>query len=81
MSRISSLPSESAFEEFANQSRSYKILSLDGGGVRGVITAVILQRLMEVFPDLLKDVDLVAGTSTGGLLALIIAAGYSPRQV
>merc|ERR1712000_409507 len=53
MSRISSLPSESAFEEFANQSRSYKILSLDGGGVRGVITAVILQRLMEVFPDLL----------------------------
>jgi patatin-like phospholipase/acyl hydrolase len=81
MSRVSSLPSEAAFEDLASQSRSYKILSLDGGGVRGILTAVILQRLLEVFPDLIKDVDLIAGTSTGGLLALILAGGYSPRQV
>lgn len=55
----------------------YRVLSLDGGGIRGVITVVLLQRLMEEsgVGDLLEKVDLVAGTSTGGLLALGIGAG------
>jgi patatin-like phospholipase/acyl hydrolase len=55
----------------------YRILSLDGGGIRGLITIILLQRLSK-FPGLenwLDGVDLVAGTSTGGLLALAIAKG------
>jgi uncharacterized protein len=48
-----------------------KVLSIDGGGIRGIIPAMILaeierrtgKRTAEVF-------DLVAGTSTGGILAL-----------
>jgi patatin-like phospholipase/acyl hydrolase len=55
----------------------YHILSLDGGGLRGLITVILLQRLNAV-PGLkgwIKSVDLVAGTSTGGLLALAIAKG------
>jgi patatin-like phospholipase/acyl hydrolase len=55
----------------------YHILSLDGGGLRGLITVIILQRL-NAEPGLkgwIDNVDLVAGTSTGGLLALAIAKG------
>ena len=53
----------------------YRILSLAGGGIRGVVTTVLLQRIVAT-PGLerfLDDIDLVAGTSTGGLLALAIA--------
>lgn len=48
-----------------------KVLSIDGGGIRGIIPAMVLaeierrteKRIAEMF-------DLVAGTSTGGILAL-----------
>lgn len=54
-----------------------RILSIDGGGVRGVVPTIVLQRLLRE-PGLegwLDGVDLVAGTSTGGLIALALAAG------
>ncbi len=53
----------------------YRILSLDGGGIRGLITAIILQRLSaeQQLAGWLDSVDLFAGTSTGGLLALGLA--------
>jgi patatin-like phospholipase/acyl hydrolase len=54
---------------------AYRVLSLDGGGIRGIITVVLLKRLAAE-PGLggwLDEVDLIAGTSTGGLLALGIA--------
>ncbi len=62
--------------------RMFRILSLDGGGVRGILTAGILRRLVKEhrFPRLLEDADLIAGTSTGGILALLFAAGYSPAE-
>jgi patatin-like phospholipase/acyl hydrolase len=49
----------------------FKVLSIDGGGIRGIIPAKILaeiekrtnKRIFELF-------DLIAGTSTGGILAL-----------
>jgi len=53
----------------------YRILSIDGGGIRGIISTILLQRL-SAEPSLsgwLEKVDLLAGTSTGGLLALGIA--------
>src|SRR5712692_7803866 len=51
--------------------RPLRVLALDGGGIRGVIPATVLaeierrcgKRVGEVF-------DLIAGTSTGGILAL-----------
>ncbi len=55
----------------------YRVLSLDGGGIRGIITVLLMQRLSKE-PKLagwLKNVRLVAGTSTGGLLALGLAKG------
>jgi patatin-like phospholipase/acyl hydrolase len=58
----------------------YHALSLDGGGIRGVLTTTILDRLDSIFP-FLEKVDLFAGTSTGGVLALGLAAGYTPLQL
>ena len=50
----------------------YRILSCDGGGIRGVITAKLLQALE---PSVLKNIDLFAGTSTGSIIALGLASG------
>ncbi|EQD39447.1 patatin family protein, partial [mine drainage metagenome] len=57
---------------------TYRILSFDGGGLRGVVTAALLQRLQRARPDLLADVALMAGTSTGGLIALGLRRGLTP---
>ena len=53
----------------------YNIFSLNGGGIRGVVEIVILERLLRYAPTLLDEVDLIAGTSTGGIIALGLAAG------
>jgi patatin-like phospholipase/acyl hydrolase len=60
--------------------RKFRVLALDGGGVRGVLSSTILHRLVQRYPSFLDSVDLVTGSSTGGLLALLIAYGYSPLQ-
>ena len=61
----------------------HRILSLDGGGLRGLITARILQRLNDdpKIKGWLDDADLFAGTSTGGILALGLAAGKTPQDI
>ena len=59
-----------------NKSRvRYRILSLDGGGIRGVLSLVLLERLEKKVPGWLDRVDLLAGTSTGGIIALGLAHG------
>jgi patatin-like phospholipase/acyl hydrolase len=56
---------------------NYKILSLDGGGIRGMVTVVLLQKISQQLgsEDWLKKFNLIAGTSTGGLLTLALAHG------
>lgn len=53
----------------------YRIISIDGGGIRGLIAAIILERLVAEpgLETLIDSADLVAGTSTGALLALGMA--------
>lgn len=61
----------------------YRILSLDGGGLRGLISARLLHRL-NTHPEIagwLESADLLAGTSTGGLLALGLAWGKTPDEI
>lgn len=61
----------------------YRILCLDGGGLRGLITARLLARL-NAHPQVagwLGTVDLFAGTSTGGILALGLACGKTPEEI
>ena len=59
---------------------AYLILSCDGGGIRGALTAKLLEMLEKETPFLHK-VDLFAGTSTGSLISLGLAAGFSPTQL
>jgi patatin-like phospholipase/acyl hydrolase len=60
---------------------TYKILSIDGGGLRGIIPLAILQQLDAACKDWRKDIDMFAGTSTGGLIALGLAKGLSPAEL
>ncbi len=47
------------------------VLSIDGGGIRGIIPATILAAIEEGLGRQLHEVfDLIAGTSTGGIIAL-----------
>ena len=60
----------------------FKILSIDGGGIRGVYSAHILKRIEEEFKIKLHDYfDLVAGTSTGSIIAAAIACDISIDDV
>jgi patatin-like phospholipase/acyl hydrolase len=58
----------------------YRILALDGGGVRGAYTSRLIERLEDA-TGFLRHTDLVAGTSTGGIIALALAAGKRPQEV
>lgn len=54
------------------------ILACDGGGIRGYITASVLQKLSAATSgNLLARVGLNAGTSTGSFISLALAAGVS----
>ena len=54
-----------------------KILSIDGGGIRGIIPAMVLAEIEErTRLSTAENFDLIAGTSTGGILAL----GLSKRR-
>ncbi|MEO0466089.1 MAG: patatin-like phospholipase family protein [Pseudomonadota bacterium] len=66
-----------------------RILSLAGGGVRGLLTLGILARLEEIYqqrsgnPDgrLSDYYDLVAGTSTGSIIATGLALGWKVSDI
>src|SRR5262245_1918539 len=57
----------------------YRILTIDGGGIRGLLTTILLERLEAAVPGFLSRIDLFAGTSTGGILALGLASGVTPN--
>lgn len=58
----------------ASKKKPYVILSIDGGGIRGVIPAQILCLFEEEYGVRISEiVDCFAGTSTGGIIALGLA--------
>ena len=51
-----------------------KVLAIDGGGIRGLIPALVLAEIEERTGRRIADmVDLIAGTSTGGIIACALA--------
>jgi patatin-like phospholipase/acyl hydrolase len=58
-----------------------RILAIDGGGIGGIIPAQLLTRLAVDHPQLIEKADIVAGTSTGGLIALGLADQRPPDFV
>lgn len=59
----------------------YRILSFDGGGVHGTLGITLLRRLARKNHSLLDHTDLLVGTSGGGVIALALASGRTPRQI
>jgi uncharacterized protein len=60
----------------------FRILCLDGGGVRGAFTAAVLAKWEAMSQRPLADhFDLIAGTSTGGILALGLGLGLSAQSI
>ena len=65
-----------------NSEATFKILSLDGGGARGVYTAQILASIeREGVAPLKEHFDLIAGTSTGSIIAGAAAADMPMAEV
>lgn len=69
--------------------KPYRVLSLDGGGMRGVYTAAFFDRLVTQFArtrgveslDLGKGFDLITGTSTGAIVACALAVGRPMGEI
>jgi uncharacterized protein len=60
----------------------FRILSLDGGGIRGVFPAAFLAKLEEHLDAPIGSYfDLIAGTSTGGIIAMGLGLGLSAKDI
>jgi uncharacterized protein len=62
----------------------FRVLSIDGGGIRGVFPAAVLAELEARFlggKSIARCFDLITGTSTGGILALGLAAGKTSKDL
>lgn len=63
-----------------------RILSLDGGGIRGLMSCIWLTGVEDALqkagkPALLKHFDLLAGSSTGAMIACALASGRSAENI
>ena len=62
--------------------KPYKILSLDGGGVKAIQQAIILNYIeKKTGKQIYQLFDLISGTSAGGINALLLANGYSAESI
>lgn len=69
------------------ENKKFRILSIDGGGIRGLIPAKVLAdleyELQQIEPEkkLYEHFDLICGTSTGAILAIAIALGIPSSEL
>lgn len=68
--------------------KDFRILSIDGGGIRGVFPAKILADLEDDLRSkgnphthIYEHFDLICGTSTGGIMAIALALGIPAKQI
>jgi patatin-like phospholipase/acyl hydrolase len=64
--------------------REFRILAIDGGGIRGIFPATFLAGLEVRYlggASVAGYFDLIAGTSTGGIIALGLAAGLTATEL
>jgi uncharacterized protein len=73
----------SADQKPANQpAQPVRILAIDGGGIRGVYASHVLERIQEQYEiEFHRDFDLIAGTSTGAIIAAALAFGVPISRV
>lgn len=64
------------------QGNRFQILSLDGGGLKGLFTASFLAQWEKERSTRVADhFDLITGTSTGGIIALGLGLGFSAEEI
>jgi predicted acylesterase/phospholipase RssA len=69
-------------ERIGIRSKPYRILTLDGGGVRGIIPVLWLERLEKYLGGPVRThFDLIAGTSVGAILGCAFAQGMTATEV
>lgn len=62
--------------------KTFKILSIDGGGIKGIYSAALLAKFEKLSNQKITDCfDLICGTSTGGLIAILLGAGFSAKEI
>lgn len=79
----------SSFHQKLNQNGPRKLLALDGGGIRGIISVEILARIEKDLRATSGNQDLVladyfdyvAGTSTGAIIATLVSLGFSVDDI
>jgi predicted acylesterase/phospholipase RssA len=60
----------------------FRILALDGGGIKGAFSAAVLQQFeRQLGRSLIDHFDLTVGTSTGGITALALACGLKASRI
>ena len=63
-------------------SKPFKILSIDGGGIKGLYSSTVLEHLERKYNCSLSDhFDLICGTSTGGLIALCLSLKIPASEI
>jgi patatin-like phospholipase/acyl hydrolase len=66
-------------------SQTIRVLSLDGGGLRGYLSAIWLDKFVQMWGisgnELWKYFDVITGSSIGGIMALSYANGKSPADI
>jgi len=61
---------------------AFQILSIDGGGIKGLYVAYFLAELEVALDITIADhFDLIVGTSTGGIIALCLGVGIRPIEI
>lgn len=61
--------------------KKFKILAFDGGGIKGALSIEILSRIVNKYPNFLNEVDLFTGTSTGAIIAALLAKGVPLEEL
>ncbi len=78
------------YERYKDPDRQHRLLALDGGGIRGVLTLEVLVKMEKLLADatgrgesfrLSQFFDYIAGTSTGAIIAAGLARGMSAREL
>ncbi|HEY4239674.1 MAG TPA: patatin-like phospholipase family protein [Kofleriaceae bacterium] len=60
---------------------SYTIVAFCGGGIRGLLSATVLNRLATKHPEILTSTSLFAGTSTGADIINMLLAGWGTQKI
>jgi uncharacterized protein len=69
-------------ESLGLRKRPFRILTLDGGGVRGIVPLVWMERLEEHLGGRIHaHVDLIAGTSVGAIMGCALASGLTAEEI